>query len=181
MATQADDFATYLITAAVVRRGGQVLLLHQQAPDDTNPSWSLPGGLVEPGESLTDALKREVREETGLDVVSVGPLAYAVHSVQTSPGNLHRHWEARGGYQTAAFVFEADAWTGELRPNDPDGFVLLARFVTVGEALDLLTDQPVRQMREPLVEYFSGRAAGGAVWVYRTGADGRVSLDWRSS
>ena len=30
------------------------------------------------GESLTDALKREVREEAALDVVSVGSLAYAV-------------------------------------------------------------------------------------------------------
>ena len=83
MAVHADDFATHLIVAAVVRRGGQVVLVQQQGPDDPDPSWALPGGLLEPGESLTDALKREVRRETGLDVVSVGALAYVIHSVQT--------------------------------------------------------------------------------------------------
>ena len=180
MASRADDFATYLIVAAVVRRDAQVLLVQQQGPDDPNPSWALPGGLVEPGESLTDALKREVREETGLDVLRVGALAYVTHSVQTSPGNLHRHWESRSGHQTAAFVFEADEWTDELRPSDPDGFVLLARFVDISEALGLLADHPIRQMREPELEYLSGRAEAGAVWVYRTGEDGVASLDWRS-
>src|SRR5947207_1762432 len=38
---------------------------------DDNGLWGLPGGSVEPGESITEAVVREVREETGLDVEPV--------------------------------------------------------------------------------------------------------------
>ncbi|HEY9368938.1 MAG TPA: NUDIX domain-containing protein [Streptomyces sp.] len=50
-----------------------LLLLNQDA--DTERSWSLPGGKVEVGEGLADALVREMHEETGLDV-EVGRLLY---------------------------------------------------------------------------------------------------------
>jgi 8-oxo-dGTP pyrophosphatase MutT (NUDIX family) len=50
--------------AAVIFDEGRVLL---QRRDDTG-RWGLPGGGVEPGESVRQALIREVREETGLEV-----------------------------------------------------------------------------------------------------------------
>lgn len=53
--------------AAVIFGDGGVLL---QLRDD-NGRWGLPGGAVEPGESVTAALVREVWEETGLDVEPV--------------------------------------------------------------------------------------------------------------
>ncbi|MFD2354211.1 NUDIX domain-containing protein [Nonomuraea ferruginea] len=43
----------------------RILLLDQ---DTDTRSWTLPGGRVEAGEPLADALVREMREETGLDV-----------------------------------------------------------------------------------------------------------------
>jgi 8-oxo-dGTP pyrophosphatase MutT (NUDIX family) len=50
--------------AAVIHDGGGRLLLQQKASGE----WSLPAGAIEPGESPEQAVRREVREETGLAV-----------------------------------------------------------------------------------------------------------------
>ena len=52
---------------AVVRHEGQLLLIRRAKPPQAG-RWSLPGGRVEPGERLRDAVAREVFEETGLTV-----------------------------------------------------------------------------------------------------------------
>ena len=58
------------VRAAVLDGEGHLLLLHIR--DCGNPafgtSWELPGGGVEPGESLAAAVSRELREETGICV-----------------------------------------------------------------------------------------------------------------
>ncbi len=55
---------------AVIVDRGRVLLV-QRGHEPMKGHWSIPGGLVELGESLTDAVVREIREETGLAVESV--------------------------------------------------------------------------------------------------------------
>jgi ADP-ribose pyrophosphatase YjhB (NUDIX family) len=54
----------------------RVLLIRRGRPPGEG-LWSVPGGRLEPGETLAQAVAREVREETGL-VVEVGPLACVV-------------------------------------------------------------------------------------------------------
>lgn len=57
---------------AVAVRDGRLLLVQRGHPPAIG-QWSVPGGKVEPGESDTQAVAREVAEETGLQV-RVGPL-----------------------------------------------------------------------------------------------------------
>jgi 8-oxo-dGTP diphosphatase len=62
-----------LAVGAIVIRDGHLLMV-RRAQEPARGLWSVPGGKVERSEYLSDALKREVREETGLEI-DVGELA----------------------------------------------------------------------------------------------------------
>ncbi len=66
--TQREYPLTPLVgVGAVVVEAGRVLLV-RRGSEPLKGHWSLPGGLLEVGESLTEGVIREVREETGLTV-----------------------------------------------------------------------------------------------------------------
>lgn len=55
------------VVAGLIRRRGQVLLCHRRADRSHYPDvWDLPGGRVEPGETLVEAVVRELEEELGI-------------------------------------------------------------------------------------------------------------------
>jgi 8-oxo-dGTP diphosphatase len=56
--------ATLVVGAAIVR-GGRLLAARRTSPPEAAGRWELPGGKVEPGETATAALLREVEEELG--------------------------------------------------------------------------------------------------------------------
>jgi acetyl-CoA carboxylase carboxyl transferase subunit beta len=62
----------FAVSAAVFDAAGRILLVERARPPNAG-KWSLPGGRAEPGERRTEAVVREVREETGI-AVEVGEL-----------------------------------------------------------------------------------------------------------
>jgi mutator protein MutT len=76
---------------AVVRRGDAVLLERRGQPP-AQGSWALPGGLVDVGERLEEAVRREVREECGIEV-EVGPLLGVFEPIVTDDdGRIRYHY-----------------------------------------------------------------------------------------
>ncbi|WP_445395110.1 NUDIX domain-containing protein [Streptomyces sp. LE64] len=76
-AADADGVTKHVVGAVISNTEGEVLLLHRAADDYLGGLWELPSGGVDAGETLTEALHREVAEETGLTVTTVG--AYIGH------------------------------------------------------------------------------------------------------
>lgn len=76
---------------AVVVDGDRVLLI-KRGQEPLKGRWSLPGGVVEMGETLEAALVREVREETGLDV-RVGPVIEVLDRIsRDASGRIEFHY-----------------------------------------------------------------------------------------
>ena len=101
---------------AVVVRGGKALIV-KRAHEPRKGEWSLPGGLLDLGESLADAARREVKEETGLEV-ELGPIIETFDRVhRDDQGRIRYHfvivdfvcWSATGD-AVAGSDAEAVAW-----------------------------------------------------------------------
>lgn len=56
------------VSGIIVECRGKILLLKRQLNDSQSGKWCLPGGSVEENETYEDAAKRELKEETGLEV-----------------------------------------------------------------------------------------------------------------
>ena len=72
----------YDVTAAVIRKKGRILVAQRPLGGMLGGLWEFPGGKVEPGESLEQCLRREIREELGIEI-KVGQLVALVKHTYT--------------------------------------------------------------------------------------------------
>lgn len=106
---------------ALIRKGDQLLLV-QRAKPPFQGHWSLPGGGVELGETIEEALVREVKEETGLDVTVSQFLGYRNAIDRDDTGRVRLHY--------VVLYLEAQVAGGVLTPADDAAD---ARWVSVAD------------------------------------------------
>lgn len=76
---------------ALIIESGRILLVERgNAP--LEGYWSLPGGGVETGERLEEAMRREIREETGLEVEVMGVLEVFERIMNDAEGRVEYHY-----------------------------------------------------------------------------------------
>jgi len=106
----------YDVVAAIIWRegepaaGGQFLIAQRPAEGLLGGLWEFPGGKVEPGESLTDAVRREIREELALDVTPGEFLVEVAHAYTHFRITLHAFHAAYTGGQPQHLGVADHAW-----------------------------------------------------------------------
>lgn len=125
--TFAVDGGRFNYRAVAVVHDGRRVLLHRAARDDW---WSLPGGRVEHGEPAVDTLRREMREELGVDV-HPRRLLWVMENFFVDPAGQRWHEHA------LAFLVELPADSALLERStfdgDEDGIALIFQWFPVGE------------------------------------------------
>jgi 8-oxo-dGTP diphosphatase len=99
----------YLAVSAAIVRDGKVLVV-RRARSPAMSVYTLPGGAVEAGESLADAVAREVREETSLSIEAVALAGHREVITRDAHGQIERHY--------VILCFAARWLAGDLALND---------------------------------------------------------------
>ena len=124
---------------------GDSVVLVERGREPLKGRWSLPGGVVEAGERIEDALRREVKEETGLDVEVIELIEVFERIQRDAEGRPEYHYvlldyycEPRGGRLQAASDVARAEW---VRREDVGRYPLTSGAREVIEKAFLLRDR----------------------------------------
>jgi len=99
----------YLAVSAAIIDNGEVLIVRRARPP-VQGIYTLPGGVVESGETVTEAVIREVREETALTIEPATLAGYREMITREAGGRTERHF--------VILCFAARLISGKAIPND---------------------------------------------------------------
>ena len=109
----------FLGVGALIFEGRNILLV-ERAKEPLKGYWSIPGGIVEAGERLEDAVRREVREETGLEIEPLAMFEIFERIMPDSEARPEYHYvlldyicRVVGGQLAAASDVSKVAWVPE--------------------------------------------------------------------
>ena len=103
---------------------GSVLVEKRRADDDADPGLVLlPGGHVEIGESLDQALKREMREELGITVEKITLIRV-------------RYYTASNGERQRIHYLDIKEWKGKIRSNEAETVYWEANISHLSDAIE---------------------------------------------
>jgi 8-oxo-dGTP diphosphatase len=117
-----------VVTAAIIRRSGSVLLARRSSGEKVAGFWEFPGGKVEDGETPEECLARELDEELGIQARIGRKCAESLHEYD------------HGKFRIIAYI--ADWVAGDLRPRVHDR-VEWVKISNVGEYQLLPADGPI--------------------------------------
>jgi mutator protein MutT len=109
-----------LVTAALMEKNGKILLALRKAGKHMGPKWELPGGKVDPGEDPKQTLRRELKEELGIEA----DIGQYLGSTRFRDAGLHlKILLYRVAHIAGSFVLrehEAIRWVEPRRVDDYD-------------------------------------------------------------
>src|SRR5271155_5170221 len=124
----------YLAVSAAIFRDGKVLIVRRARPP-AHGLYTLPGGGVELGETLEEAVIREVREETTLEIAPVALAGYRQAIAHDHAGRIERHF--------VILPFAARWIAGEISLNEE---LAEAHWLSPGELGGLTTTEGLAQI-----------------------------------
>jgi ADP-ribose pyrophosphatase YjhB (NUDIX family) len=125
------------VYAVCLLKGKMVIVFHGK-----RKSWSLVGGSIEPGESLEDCLKREIKEESNMEVLDFKPVGYQM--VQTGYKTIYQLRYVCNVEQYGEFTGDPDGKITEIKVIDPKDY---KQYFDWGEIGDRIVERALKILK----------------------------------